>query len=178
MHSIDHLAFRVKSDNHEKVCKMFTELFGYEVVTKFSPTFKDGTTQSTVCTVLSKKGAKDAPRTLMNNGVEYQIPPDIFISSSSDESSIVAKWVANRNNIGGLHHIASSVDSVQETMDKFKDAGFEFLSELPLVCEELTQVFTRPSDITNVIYEFIERRQANFCANNVADLMTSTKELK
>ena len=40
---------------------------------------------------------------------------------------------------------------------KVSHKGFaEFASEEPLTCPGLTQVFTKPLEITGVIYEFIE----------------------
>lgn len=180
MNALDHIAFRVHRDNHEKTCEMFVNLFGYEIVDKFEPEFPDGTTQSTICTVLSPKGLKasEAPRVIEQNGVRYQTMPDLFISSSSDPNSVVAKYVANRDSVGGVHHLAYAVDSVDGTMKTFKDAKFAFLTEKPLVCEELTQTFSKPSDLVNVIFEFIERRQASFCKSSVGKLMDSTKNEK
>ena len=61
-------------------------------------------------------------------------------------------------------------------MDKWKSKGFaEFASEEPLKCPGLTQVFTKPMKLTGIIYEFIEREAQGFCADNVKDLMNSTK---
>ncbi len=180
INSWDHFAYRVHADNHEKACDMFVNLFGYERVDEFQPDFPDGTSQSTRCTVLSPKGllASGAPRIIEQNGVTYQTMPDLFISSSTDPNSIVAKYVANRKNIGGPHHAAYCVDSVEETMVEFKKYGFEFLTETPLRCEELTQSFTRPSDLVGIIFEFIERRQASFCRKSVGLLMNSTESCK
>ena len=58
---------------------------------------------------------------------------------------------------------------------QLKDFGVEFASEEPLRCPGLTQVFTKPMKLTGVIYEFIEREAQGFCADNVKDLMKSTK---
>jgi 4-hydroxyphenylpyruvate dioxygenase-like putative hemolysin len=104
--------------------------------------------------------------------------PDLFISSSSDPESIVAKYVANRGNIGGVHHCAYSTESVESEMQKFKDAGFKFLTEDPLVCDELTQSFTEQNLLVNVIFELIERRQASFCKDSVGKLMAKTQDCK
>ena len=53
----------------------------------------------------------------------------------------------------------------------------EFTSEQPLSCEGLTQVFTKPSALTGVIFEFIERGHFGFCKDNVKALMESTKDI-
>ena len=51
----------------------------------------------------------------------------------------------------------------------------QFLSEKPLKCEEpnLTQIFSKPSELTGVIYELIKREDnKGFCEKNVEQLMT------
>ena len=43
------------------------------------------------------------------------------------------------------------VDSVKETMNEWKEKGYaEFLTEEPLACPGLTQVFTKPSELTGL----------------------------
>lgn len=104
--------------------------------------------------------------------------PEIFISSGPPES-IVGKWVAARDWVGGIHHLAYMVDDVQAKMDEWKTKGYaEFLSETPLTCPDLTQVFTSPHALTGVIFEFINRGKHGFCAENVAGLMESTAKEK
>jgi 4-hydroxyphenylpyruvate dioxygenase-like putative hemolysin len=108
----------------------------------------------------------------------YHLAPEIFVSDG-DEGSIVGDWVSARNGIGGIHHLAYQVDSVQKTIDEWRAKGYaEFTTENPLVCPDLTQVFTKPSALTGVIYEFIERGRHGFCKDNVKDLMESTKDLE
>ena len=85
-----------------------------------------------------------------------------------------------RRGVGGIHHIAYEVESVKDTMKEWKEEGYaEFTTEDPLTCPGLTQCFTNPSDLTGVIYEFIERgnNSKGFCKDNVKDLMQSTKDL-
>lgn len=109
---------------------------------------------------------------------QYHIPPEIFVSDGTPDS-IVGKWVERRDGVGGIHHLAYQVDSVQKTMDEWKSKGYaEFSSDKPLTCPGLTQVFTKPSELTGVIYEFIERGAQGFCQANVKDLMESTKQNK
>jgi len=75
--------------------------------------------------------------------------------------------------------MAYQVESVEKTMKEWKEKGYaEFASENPLTCPGLTQVFTKPSQLTGVIYEFIERGEHGFCKDNVRDLMQSTKDNK
>lgn len=175
MSILDHAAFRVNRKNHDAAIKMLVDLFGYEVADEFPPEFADGTSQGTKCTVLTPKGCKNAPRQVEVNGIKYQLPPDLFVSSSDQDDSIVAKWVDKRSGIGGLHHLAMLTDNVDKTMEEFKAAGFEFLTNKPIECPELTQTFTKPSDLLGVIFEFLERRSASFCKSSVGNLMSSTQ---
>ena len=108
---------------------------------------------------------------------EYHAPPEIFVSDGS-EGSIVGDWVAERGGVGGIHHIAYQVEDVEAVMKEWKEKGYaEFYSEEPITCEDpnLTQVFTKPSELTGVIYEFINREGAGFCKDSVKKLMESTK---
>ena len=110
--------------------------------------------------------------------LEYHLPPEIFISDG-DPGSIVGQWVAARGGVGGIHHLAYQVDSVEATMRKWREKGFaEFSTDDVLRCPDLVQVFTKPSQLTGVIYEFIERGKHGFCADNVKNLMTSTKDFR
>ena len=63
-------------------------------------------------------------------------------------------------------------------MQEWKEKGYaEFATDKPLICPGLTQVFTKPSLLTGVIYEFITRENHGFCKENVKLLMESTKNL-
>ena len=74
--------------------------------------------------------------------------------------------------------MAYQVEDVKRIMDEWKEKGYaEFYSEEPISCEDptLVQVFTKPSELTGVIYEFINREGAGFCKDSVKQLMESTK---
>lgn len=93
----------------------------------------------------------------------------------------MAKWVAARGGIGGLHHFAYQVESVEETIKEWEKKGWADFSSDPIVCDEddLTQVFSVPHKLTGFIYEFIERRgNVGFCKSSVKNLMESSKENK
>ena len=63
-------------------------------------------------------------------------------------------------------------------MGEWKEKGYaEFYTEEPITCKDpdLTQVFTKPSELTGVIYEFINRKGAGFCKDSVKQLMEATK---
>lgn len=177
MKALEHVAFRVRSEDHKKVIDMFTNLFGYVVADEFEPEFDDsGDHQSTICNVLTPIGVTEkTERIIEKDGVIYQTKPDIFISSSTDPNSIVAKFV--EKNGPSPHHLAFVVpNSVEETMKKFNDAGIEFLSDDVIACPELSQNFTKIDDSLGIIFECLERRSGNFCKKSVGKLMKITEE--
>lgn len=181
---IDHLAFRVADRN--KTAKFFMESLGYQYQTEFTIDFGDGDTAQCIALEPPEKlQGKELPWINhlafdWSNGpkvVEYHMPPEIFISDGTP-NSVVGKWVASRQGIGGLHHIAIQVPSVVEKMKEWKEKGYaEFTSEEPFRCTGLTQCFTKPSEICGVIFEFIEREEFGFCRDNVKSLMESTMNL-
>ena len=151
---LDHIAYRVK--DRYKTAKFFEDTMKYEIETEFKIDFDDGTNAD--CLVLQSKDL-----------------PELFISDGK-VGSIVGDWVKEKG--GGVHHLAYQVDDVEKTMNEWKDKGYvEFLTEKPLVCEDpkLTQVFTKPLELTGVIYELIERDTQGFCEKNTKKLMESTK---
>lgn len=198
---LDHIAYRVK-DRH-KTIQFFIEAFGYKVQTEFEIKFDNGSSAkcfaleppekhlawnsvridwTSICPCLPKEWGhtdsqlqQEADRASI---VEYHLAPEIFVSDG-DPESVVGKWVAARQDIGGIHHLAYQVKSVQAQMDLWREKGYaEFTTESPLTCPGLTQVFTKPSELTGVIYEFIERGEHGFCQENVRELMISTDNLK
>lgn len=174
-----------------KSANFFIKAFGYKVQQEFTIQFDNG--ESAQCIALEPPEKKcpevnwttldvhyqEVEATVKEVLQEYHLPPEIFISDGTP-GSIVADWVAARNGIGGIHHIAYQVESVDVIMKQWKEAGYaEFTSNEPMRCEEqkLVQAFTKPSELTGVIYEFIERQGFGFCKENVKSLMESTKNL-
>jgi catechol 2,3-dioxygenase-like lactoylglutathione lyase family enzyme len=196
---LDHIAYRVA--NRHQTAEFFIKAFGYHLQTEFEINFDDGSAAK--CLALEPPEKPSASRTLSLGGrgqgegeaaplgipwsivsphgdaeISYHLAPEIFISDG-DANSIVGQWVAARGGIGGIHHLAYQVDSVEQTMRAWQEKGFaEFSTEDVLRCPDLVQVFTKPSQLTGVIYEFIERGKHGFCADNVKNLMNSTKAYK
>ena len=181
---LDHIAYRVK--NRHKSAEFFERAFEYRIGTEFQIEFDDESKAECIAllppevrhpdtnlwTYFSLQAAPYAPVKS-----EYHAPPEIFVSDGS-EGSIVGDWVAERGGVGGIHHIAYQVDDVEAVMNEWKKKGYaEFYSEKPIVCQDpdLVQVFTKPSKLTGVMYEFINRKGAGFCKNSVKKLMESTK---
>jgi len=188
---LDHVAYRVA--DRWATARFFMEAFGYKLQTEFDIVFPDGSTTKCIALEPPEKLDKSVPWTvgeavylpdpegpdgLQSVVQEYHLPPEIFVSDGSPDS-IVGRWVAHRDGVGGIHHMAYLVNSVEEKMNEWKEKGYaEFSSVEPMKCPGLTQVFTRPSALTGVIYEFIERGEHGFCKDNVQALMESTKDNK
>ena len=184
---LDHIAYRVKDRN--KTVDFFKKAFGYSIGTEFYIDFDDGTKAECIAlippedrhSVTEEWDIFLADKPSGEKDVEfhaYHAPPEIFVSDGKS-GSIVGEWVKERGGVGGIHHIAYQVHDVKEIMDLWKDKGYaEFYSEEPIKCTNpnLTQVFTKPSELTGVIYEFIEREGAGFCKDSVKSLMESTKQ--
>lgn len=182
----DHLAFRVADRN--KTAEFFIKCFDYRIAEDlpegFDITFEDGSMAKCLVLLPPQKISDTLPWTTFlvdpqtKLKQEYHLPPEIFISDGND-GSIVKEWVEKRKDIGvSLHHIAYLVDSVEETMKEWQEKGYaEFTTDKPLTCPGLKQIFTKPSELTGIIYEFIERGKHGFCKDNVKDLMNSTKGL-
>jgi len=183
MARLDHIAYRVK--DRYKTAKFFIDCLGYKIAEElpdgFKLVFDDGTTANCLVLVPSEKISNELPWNSSFPFGEisqtYHMAPEIFISDGED-GSIVCEWVKKRDNVGGVHHMAYQVDDVFATMEEWTQKGYaEFLSEKPLICPGLEQVFTKPSELTGIIYELIKREGHGFCEENVKDLMLSSKEL-
>ena len=181
MARLDHIAYRVA--DRKKTAEFFMKAFGYKFQTEFEIDFDDGSKAKCIALEPPEKTSAGVPWKFAmpqdeSADQEYHMPPEIFISDGNP-ASIVGKWVAARGGVGGIHHLAYQVDSVEKTMREWQEKGYaEFTTQAPMKCPDLTQVFTKPSELTGVIYEFIERGRHGFCQDNVKELMESTKELK
>lgn len=179
---LDHVAFRVK--DREQTARFFEKAFGYRVQAEFDLVLEDGSTASCFAMEPPEKRMEGLPFVqgmllgrLANEEIEYHLAPELFVSSGPEDGTI-GQWVAKRAGIGGVHHLAYQVDDVAAKMAAWKAMGIDFTTPEPLVCPDITQVFSHPLSLTGVIYEFIERRgKHGFCRENVAKLMSSTKGL-
>jgi len=182
---LDHIAYRV--NNRYKTAAFFNEAFGYTLGTEFQIEFDDGSKADCLALVPPEIRHPDTSlwtyhslqATPYGEAVksEYHAPPEIFVSDGS-KGSIVGDWVAERGGVGGVHHMAYQVKDVAAVMNEWKEKGYaEFYSEEPIVCQDpdLQQVFTKPSELTGIIYEFINRKGAGFCKDSVKQLMETTK---
>jgi len=190
---LDHLAFRTA--NRWDTAKFWINAFGYRVQEQFKP-FDD---DSVLCLALAPPERISATipfimpldcceRGLGEDGTcvehgkatcaEYHIAPEIFVSDGKP-GTVVDEWVKERGGHGGLHHMAYMVDDVEKAMKRWQANGWgNFLSDKPLTCPDIAQVFSKPQEILGgVLIEFIHRGERGFCKENVAELMKSTKNL-
>lgn len=181
---LDHIAYRVR--DRDKTAAFFRDAFGYRTQTEFEITLEDGS--KAICVALEPPEKQShalfieqfQPVDMLTwDPVEYHMAPEIFVSSGP-AGSLIDKWVNEwAHGIGGIHHLAYQVDDVEAKMAEWKAKGWGFTTEEALKCKDLTQVFSLCHPMTGVIYEFISRKgQHGFCAENVAKLMGSTKNIK
>tara|TARA_B100000287_G_scaffold274048_1_gene258079 strand:+ start:4288 stop:4842 length:555 start_codon:yes stop_codon:yes gene_type:complete len=181
---LDHIAYRSK--DRYKTAQFFKDTLGYSIGTEFQIKFDDGGKADCIALVPPENRTPETNLWRMETHlslneietetpVEYHAPPEIFVSDGP-KGSIVGDWVAERGGIGGVHHIAYQVEDVEATMKEWREKGYaEFYSDEPMTCPGLVQVFTKPSELTGVIYELIKRDGKGFCELNVKGLMESTK---
>lgn len=180
---LDHIAFRVK--DRDGAVDFYKKFYGYKEQAEFDITLDDGTTATCMSLEPPEKSLPGVPfdctsyipvgPMVPQERVLYHMAPEIFISAGPKDS-LIQRWVDKYGGgIGGVHHFAYQVESVEERMQHWVKEGLSFTTEKPLTCEQLTQVFSQPNPYVNTIFEFIERKgQRGFCAENVGKLMSST----
>ena len=178
---LDPIAYRVA--NRKKTAQFFIDAFSYKIEDDFELVFDNNETARCYAMGPPERGKYLDIKFIQyfsgfaHGPMQYHASPEIFVSEGSPDS-VVGKWVEARDGIGGIHHLAYEVDSVKTQMEKWLRLGYaEFTTEEPMSCPGLVQCFTKPSELTGVIYEFIERSGKGFCKENVLDLMTSTEGL-
>jgi 4-hydroxyphenylpyruvate dioxygenase-like putative hemolysin len=183
---LDHVAYRVK--DRDKTVQFFKDAFGYSEQAEFEINLEDGSTAKCMSLTPPEKSIESIPfiapvyhegsQPSMSVKCEYHMSPELFVSAGPP-GGLIDKWVdAWGRGVGGIHHLAYQVEDVRATMKKWIEMGWLFTTNDALDCDDLTQVFSKPHPLTNVIYEFIQRRgQHGFCVGNVARLMGSTAGL-
>lgn len=178
---LDHIAYRVS--NRYQAAEFMEKALRYRISTEFEIPFEDGSKSK--CLVLAPielkeqgSGRKNKAHVPDSNGLwhEFHLAPEVFISDGTPDS-VVGKWVATRNGVGGIHHIAYEIYDVESEMDRWRKSNFAtFSSSKPIEGPGITQVFTDPHPITGVIYELIHRKDPSvgFNPKSVQQLMLST----
>lgn len=175
---LDHIAYRVK--NRNDTARFFMDAFGYTIQEEFEIFFNDEKTDKALCLALEppEKTSSRLPFVVHHIGWdgsgEFHLAPEIFVSEGTP-NSIVDNWVKERNDIGGIHHLAYMVDCVKTKQLEWINKGWaKFSSDEPFHCDDLTQIFTVAHKLTGVVYEFIERKGTGFCKENVKHLMQAS----
>ncbi len=156
---LDHIAYRVKRGEREK---LMTELTNYIPVRHYK-TFK----------VISSNATTVALKL-------HETLPVIVISEGLSDDSIVEKYCQKYGS--RIHHFAYEVTNIEKVIEIQKSRGIKFTSENFFGSEEdgIKQIFTKPTETSNHIIEYIQRFgdfDGFFTPSNIADLMLSTEEL-
>jgi methylmalonyl-CoA epimerase len=73
----------------------------------------------------------------------------------TDEQSPIEKFMAKRGE--GIHHIALSVDNIEEALERFRAAGVRLIDSIPRKGAHNTRVaFIHPSTTHGVLLELVE----------------------
>jgi len=179
---LDHIAFRTL--DRKKAVQFLCDSLGYTESTQFQIDFDKDKNDIAICSVLvpTDRATCSAalPWTLPFNGIRYDLSPEIFVSEGTP-GSIVHNWAIAQGG-SSVHHLALQVpdnSTVEIEMKKWLDNGWceSFTSETPFKCDEMSQIFTKPSSVLGVIFELIQRKEDGFCRDSVLKLMQSTKDI-
>jgi 4-hydroxyphenylpyruvate dioxygenase-like putative hemolysin len=179
---IDHLAFR--TFDREKAVKFLKEALGYKEQAEFTIYFDELKTETAMCTALepSDRTSNTLPWfQMIPCGVidqKYVLSPEIFVSEGT-VGSVVHNWCVKHG--PGLHHIALQCpenSTIEKEMEKWIKFGWtESFSSEVIKCDNLSQVFTKPSVLFGVVFELIQRKESGFCRESVKNLMNSTVDV-
>ena len=79
----------------------------------------------------------------------------IELLEPTDQQSPIEKFMAKRGE--GIHHIAFSVDNIEEALKRFKAAGARLIDETPRQGAHNTRIaFVHPSTTHGVLLELVE----------------------
>jgi len=79
----------------------------------------------------------------------------IELLEPTDEQSPIEKFMAKRGE--GIHHIALSVDNIEEALERFKAAGAQLIDSVPRRGAHNTRIaFIHPSTTHGVLLELVE----------------------
>ena len=135
MNKIEHLGIAVK--NMEKANELYTKLLGYEH-------YKTETVES--------EGVSTSFFTCGESKIE-------LLEATNPESPI-AKFIEKKGE--GIHHIAFSVDNIEEEVKRLKEQGFEILNEKPKKgADNKWVVFIHPKSAGGVLIELCQDRNKN-----------------
>ncbi|NHJ46804.1 MAG: hypothetical protein FK733_03355 [Asgard group archaeon] len=156
---LDHVAYRVKKGEREKLMGELMNLIPYRLFKSFKVIRSNATT---IAMKLSES------------------LPVIVISEGLSDDSIVEKYSQKYGS--RVHHLAYLVTDIDKVVEIQKSRGVKFTTEEIIGSEEegIKQIFTFPTETSNHIIEYIQRFgdfDGFFTPSNIAGLMNSTEKL-
>ena len=156
---LDHIAYRVKMGDREKLMAELTNILPYRLFKSFKVTKSNATT-----TCLKLKDTL----------------PIIVISEGLNEDSVVEKYCQKFGS--RVHHLAYEVTDIEKVVEIQKKRGIKFTTDNIIGSDEegIKQIFTLPTESSNHIIEYIQRFgdfDGFFTPSNIAGLMLSTEKL-
>jgi 4-hydroxyphenylpyruvate dioxygenase-like putative hemolysin len=156
---LDHIAYRVKMGEREKLMSELMDILPYRLYKSFK------VIRSNATTIAMKLG---------------ETLPVIVISEGHSEDSIVEKYCQKYGS--RVHHLAYLVTDIDKVVEIQKARGVKFTTEEIIGSEEegIKQIFSLPTETSNHIIEYIQRFgdfDGFFTPSNIAGLMQSTEKL-
>ncbi len=156
---LDHVAYRVKRGEREKLMTELTNHLPYRLFKSFE------VVSSNAITIALKL---------------HESHPIIVISEGLSNDSIVEKYCQKYSS--RVHHLAYVVTDIDKVVEIQKSRGVKFTTDEILGSEEegIKQIFTLPTEAANHIIEYIQRFgdfDGFFTPSNIAGLMLSTEKL-
>jgi methylmalonyl-CoA/ethylmalonyl-CoA epimerase len=86
----------------------------------------------------------------------YQIGPNkIELLEPTSEESAISKFIEKKGE--GIHHIAFAVDNIEEEMKRLKNAGIQFINEIPKKgADNKLIAFLHPKSCNGVLIELCQ----------------------
>jgi 4-hydroxyphenylpyruvate dioxygenase-like putative hemolysin len=156
---LDHVAYRVKLGDREKLMGELMNVLPYRLYKSFKVIHSNATTT-----------------TLKLN----ETLPIIVISEGLTKDSVVEKYCQKYGS--RVHHLAYEVTNIEKVVEIQKNRGIKFTTNEIIGSEEegIKQIFTLPTETSNHIIEYIQRFgdfDGFFTPSNIAGLMNSTEKL-
>ena len=156
---LDHVAYRAKIGEREKLMEELTNALPYRLFKSFKVIHSNDTT-----TTLKL----------------FETYPIIVISEGLDKDSVVEKYCQKYGT--RVHHLAYEVTNIEKVVEIQKARGIKFTTDEIIGSEEegIKQIFTVPTKTSNHIIEYIQRFgdfDGFFTPSNIAGLMLSTEKL-
>lgn len=79
----------------------------------------------------------------------------VELLESSTENGVIAKFIEKRGE--GIHHIAFEVENIEKEIERLKQNGFEFISEIPKNGADNKRIcFLHPKTTNGILIELCE----------------------